>query len=122
MQVIKQFETQILTWKPEKEKPQIVLLLIYFTIIGQHQLTRMHPHLVSPAPTGRRQQPPFLLSAPTDRKATTSPTEPTCLIIFYILHLLCVTGLFTSFNLLFSPLLFMIWDSDFVLYSIKKPH
>ena len=43
MQVIKQFETQILTWKPKREKPQIVLLLIYFTIIGQHQLTRMHP-------------------------------------------------------------------------------
>ena len=43
MQAIKQFETQILTWKPKREKPQIVLLLIYFTIIDQHQLTRMHP-------------------------------------------------------------------------------
>ena len=44
MQVIKQFETEILTWKPKREKPQRVLLLIYFTIIGQHQLTKMHPH------------------------------------------------------------------------------
>ena len=47
---------------------------------------------------------------------------PTYLITSDILHLLCVTGLFTSFILLFSHLQFMIWDSDFVLYSIKKPH
>ena len=60
MQVIKQFETQILTWKPKREKTQIVLLLIYFTIIGQFQMTRMHPHPVSPTPTSRRQQPPCL--------------------------------------------------------------
>jgi hypothetical protein len=60
MQVIKQFETRILMWKPKREKPQIVLLLIYFTIIGEHQLTRMHPHPVSPAPTSRRKQPPCL--------------------------------------------------------------
>ena len=60
MQVIKQFETQFLTWKPKREKPQTILLLIYFTIISQHQLTRMHPHPVSPAPIGRRQQPPCL--------------------------------------------------------------
>ena len=60
MQVIKQFETQILTWKPKREKTQMFLLLIYFTIIGQHQLTRMHAHFLSPAPTGRRQQPPCL--------------------------------------------------------------
>ena len=68
MQVIKQFETQILTWKPKREKPQIVLLLIYFTIIGQHQLTRMHPHPVSLAPTSRRQQPPCLCQRQLTRK------------------------------------------------------
>ena len=62
MQVIKQFEMQILRWKPKTEKPQIVLLLIYFTIIGQHQLTRMHPRPISPAPTGRRQQPLVFVS------------------------------------------------------------
>ena len=65
---VKKFETQILTWKPKREKPQIVLLLIYFTIIGQHQLTRIHPHPISPAPTSRRQQPPCLCQHQLTRK------------------------------------------------------
>ena len=30
MQVIKQFEMQILTWKPKREKSQIVLLIDLF--------------------------------------------------------------------------------------------
>ena len=60
------------------------------------------------------------LSTPNDRKATTSPTTPTCLITSDLLHLLCVTGLFTSFNLLFSRLLFMIWDSDFFYIQLRS--
>ena len=82
MQVIKQFEMQTLTWNPKREKPQIVLLLIYFTIIGQHQLTRMHPHPISQAPTSRRQQPPCLCQHQLTGKPQLPLQEPTCLSYF----------------------------------------
>ena len=82
MQVIKQFETQILTWKPKREKPQIVLLLICFTIIGQHQLTRMYPHLVSLEPTSRRKKPPCLCQHQLMGKPQLPLQTPTCLSYF----------------------------------------
>ena len=79
MQVIKQFERQILTWTPKREKPQIVLLLIYFTIIGQHQLIRMHPHPIPLEPTSRRQKPPYLCQHQLTGKPTLPLQAPTCL-------------------------------------------
>ena len=33
MQAIKQFETQILMWKPKREKPQSIFVIDHFTII-----------------------------------------------------------------------------------------
>ena len=118
MQVIKQFETQFLTWKPKREKPQIVLLLIYFKIIGQHQLTRMHPHPISPTPTSRRQQPPCLCQHQLTGKTPLPLQAPTCLsYLWYSSLSLCNWSLHLCFA--FSSLVFCLWSGIVTLFYIQ---